>query len=116
MDKQRLEFAFRKVCHDHRVRILLQFAVLHSAPIEHVRQMIQNWMNDEWASVFNQEHGLPTDLRSQVLHHQFASVTNTGGGQDDIVVKCLGFALERELLPFDIELLKRVPYVRRKTR
>jgi len=49
--QQRLEFAFRKVCHYHRVRILLQFAVLHSAPIEHARQMIQNRMNDEWASL-----------------------------------------------------------------
>lgn len=123
----------------------MQFAVLHSAPIEHARQMIQNRMNDEWASlffvlfrtfflfvkndrydvqrerkknthIFDQEYCPPTDLRSQVLHHQFVSVTNTGGGQDGIVIKCLEFALERELLPFDIELLKRVPYVRRKTR
>lgn len=66
--------------------------------------------------IFDQEHRLPADLRSQVLHHQFAFVTNTDGGQDGIVVKCLRFALERELLPFDIELLKRVAYVRRKTR
>jgi hypothetical protein len=66
--------------------------------------------------IFDQEHCLPADLRSQVLHRQFASVTNTGGGQNGIVVKCLRFALERELLPFDIELLKHVAYVRRKTR
>jgi len=49
--QKRLEFAFRKVCHDHRVHILLQFAVLHSAPIKHARQMIQNRMNDERASL-----------------------------------------------------------------
>jgi hypothetical protein len=49
--QQRLKFAFRKVCHDHRVHILLQFAVLHSAPIKHARQMIQNRMNDERASL-----------------------------------------------------------------
>ena len=64
--------------------------------------------------IFDQEHCLPADLRSQVLHHQFASVTNTGSGQNGIVVKCLRFALERELLPFDIELLRCVAYVRRK--
>lgn len=68
----------------------------------------------EKAYIFDQEYCLPTDLRSQVLHYQFASVTNTGGGQGGIIVEYLGFALERELLSFDIKLSKHVPYVRRK--
>jgi hypothetical protein len=34
---------------------------------------------------------------------------NTRGGQDGVVIEGLGFTLERELLPFDIELQKRVP-------
>lgn len=63
----------------------------------------------EKTHVFDQEHRLPTNLRTQVLHRQFASVTDASGRQDGVVVERLGFALERELLPFDVELQKRVP-------
>lgn len=56
--------------------------------------------------VFDQKHSLPTDLRPQILDHKFASVTNARSGQDGFVGQRLGFALERELLPFDIELCK----------
>jgi hypothetical protein len=63
----------------------------------------------EKTHIFDQEDRPPTNLRTQVLHLQFTSVMNASGSQDGIVIEGPDLALERELLPLDVELQKRVP-------
>ena len=99
--------------------------MLHLTTVEYIGQMIQEWMDDEWTSlffrrvcvrksgngrwrthVFGQEYRPPADLRAQVLDHHLASITHTRRCENGIVPQWFGIALERESLSFDVELCR----------
>ena len=87
--------------------------------------MIQERMDDEWASlfrrvcvrrrgkgqrrtthVFGQEHRPPADLRAKVLEHHFVSAAHARSCENGVIIQWFGITFERELLSFDVELCR----------
>lgn len=107
--------------------------MLDVASVEYLGVVIQQWMDDEWASlrssivntikvptcpsytesnkqrnthIFNQENCPPTDLRSQVLHYDLRALYHIRILQHRVVVQRLfgGIILQGEFLTANVEL------------
>jgi len=71
MHKYCFQFTLEEVKKDQGIHELLDRAVLDLLAVEEFWEVVNQWVNEERATIFNQEYCPPANLTTQVLHRQF---------------------------------------------